>query len=458
MLHEGRIAEMKTGEGKTLVATLPLYLNALAGRERAPGHGQRLPGPPRCLLDGADLPGAGHQRSGVIQSMMPDDERRAAYECDITYGTNSEFGFDYLRDNMAPSAEYTVQRGHWFAIVDEVDSILIDEARTPLIISGEPEQAAETYYAFAKCRQRISSRARTTRWTRSSTPRRRPSRASTRSRSAIGVENLYAPENGQLVNHLIQAHQGQGAVQARRRVRRDRRRGQDRRRVHRPHHGGPPLVGGAAPGGRGQGERPHPGGERDRRHGHHPELLPHVREAGRHDRHRRHRGGRVPRDLRPRGGADPDQRARSPAIDENDLIFKTEEEKFEAVADDIERAQRDRPAGAGRHHLGRGVRVPVQAADAPRRRARGAEREEPRAGGARSSSRPASRARSRSPPTWPAAASTSSSATAWSTSAACTCWAPSATSRGASTTSCAAVPAARATPARPASTCRRRTR
>ena len=87
---------------------------------------------------------------GVIQNMMPDDERRAAYSCDITYGTNSEFGFDYLRDNMAVTHEQTVQRGHWFAIVDEVDSILIDEARTPLIISGEPEQAAETYYAFAR--------------------------------------------------------------------------------------------------------------------------------------------------------------------------------------------------------------------------------------------------------------------------------------------------------------------
>ena len=89
---------------------------------------------------------------------MPEDERRAAYASDITYGTNSEFGFDYLRDNMAPTIEWTVQRGHWFAIVDEVDSILIDEARTPLIISGEPEAAAETYYAFARAVRRARAR------------------------------------------------------------------------------------------------------------------------------------------------------------------------------------------------------------------------------------------------------------------------------------------------------------
>ena len=202
---------------------------------------------------------------GVIQSMMPDDERRAAYESDVTYGTNSEFGFDYLRDNMAPSAEYTVQRGHWFAIVDEVDSILIDEARTPLIISGEPEQAAETYYAFANAVRdleptvdyEVDEKFHTASPTESGVDK---------VERAIGVENLYAPENGQLVNHLIQAHQGQGVVQARRRVRGDRRRGHDRRRVHRPDHGGPPLVGGAAPGRRGQGGRPDPGRERHRRH------------------------------------------------------------------------------------------------------------------------------------------------------------------------------------------------
>ncbi|MFL6048308.1 MAG: preprotein translocase subunit SecA, partial [Gaiellales bacterium] len=203
VLHEGRIAEMKTGEGKTLVATLPLYLNAIAGvnvhlvtvNDYLARRDAAWMGPIYQAL-GISV--------GVIQNMMPDDERRAAYESDITYGTNSEFGFDYLRDNMAPSAEYTVQRGHWFAIVDEVDSILIDEARTPLIISGEPEQAAETYYAFARAVKNlepgedyeVDEKFHTASPTESGVDK---------IEKALGVENLYAPENGQLVNHLIQA-------------------------------------------------------------------------------------------------------------------------------------------------------------------------------------------------------------------------------------------------------------
>src|SRR5690242_3231553 len=203
VLHEGKIAEMKTGEGKTLVATLPLYLNALAGvnvnlvtvNDYLARRDAGWMGPVYQAL-GISV--------GVIQNMMPDDERRTAYECDITYGTNSEFGFDYLRDNMAPAAEYTVQRGHWFAIVDEVDSILIDEARTPLIISGEPEQAAETYYAFARAVKNldpgedyeVDEKFHTASPTESGVDK---------IEKALGVENLYAPENGQLVNHLIQA-------------------------------------------------------------------------------------------------------------------------------------------------------------------------------------------------------------------------------------------------------------
>src|SRR3954466_10474460 len=203
VLHEGRIAEMKTGEGKTLVATLPLYLNAIAGvnvhlvtvNDYLARRDAAWMGPIYQAL-GISV--------GVIQNMMPDDERRAAYESDITYGTNSEFGFDYLRDNMAPSAEYTVQRGHWFAIVDEVDSILIDEARTPLIISGEPEQAAETYYAFARAVKNlepgedyeVDEKFHTASPTESGVEK---------VERALGIENLYAPENGQEVNHLIQA-------------------------------------------------------------------------------------------------------------------------------------------------------------------------------------------------------------------------------------------------------------
>ncbi len=150
VLHYGAIAEMKTGEGKTLTATLAVFLNTLAGEQRPPGHRQRLPGPPRRRVDGPDLRGPRrHRRRRSRRATTP---RRGGekYACDVTYGTNSEFGFDYLRDNMAGSLEECVQRGHDFAIVDEVDNILIDEARTPLIISGAPEQAADLYYTFAR--------------------------------------------------------------------------------------------------------------------------------------------------------------------------------------------------------------------------------------------------------------------------------------------------------------------
>jgi preprotein translocase subunit SecA len=143
-LHEGDIAEMKTGEGKTLVATMPLYLNALTG-----SNVHLVTVNDYLAKRDAEWMKPVYDRLGVtvgfIQNLMPFAQRRAAYESDITYGTNSEFGFDYLRDNMAVSLEGTVQRGHNYAIVDEVDSILIDEARTPLIISGEPETAAQTY-------------------------------------------------------------------------------------------------------------------------------------------------------------------------------------------------------------------------------------------------------------------------------------------------------------------------
>ncbi|HKH29778.1 MAG TPA: hypothetical protein VKA45_01870, partial [Gaiellaceae bacterium] len=149
VLHEGDIAEMKTGEGKTLVATMPLYLNAL------PGTGVHLVTVNDYLAKrDAEWMSPVYEklgmRAGFIRNMMPYAERKEAYTADITYGTNSEFGFDYLRDNMAVALEGLVQRSHSYAIVDEVDSILIDEARTPLIISGEPETAAKIYYDFAR--------------------------------------------------------------------------------------------------------------------------------------------------------------------------------------------------------------------------------------------------------------------------------------------------------------------
>ena len=147
-LHKGNIAEMRTGEGKTLVATLPSYLNALAGR------GVHVVTTNDYLAErDSEWMGRIHRflglKVGVILANMTPAERREAYLADITYGTNNEFGFDYLRDNMAWSLEECVQRDHFFAVVDEVDSILIDEARTPLIISGPADKATKWYVEFA---------------------------------------------------------------------------------------------------------------------------------------------------------------------------------------------------------------------------------------------------------------------------------------------------------------------
>ncbi|MCB1434254.1 MAG: preprotein translocase subunit SecA, partial [Alphaproteobacteria bacterium] len=147
VLHEGRISEMKTGEGKTLVATLPVYLNALQGKGV---HVVTV----NDYLARRDAEWMGQVygflglTTGVIVHGLSDPERRQAYACDVTYATNNELGFDYLRDNMKYHLEEMVQRGHHFAIVDEVDSILIDEARTPLIISGPSDDKSELYNAI----------------------------------------------------------------------------------------------------------------------------------------------------------------------------------------------------------------------------------------------------------------------------------------------------------------------
>ena len=278
-LHEGCIAEMKTGEGKTLTATLAVVLNSLAVRDKPaaqPPAGSRsaeLSGEgPEVERDGEGLEverngdGSATERSGegpegeagalperkgvhvvtvndylarrdaewmspiydalgvsvgVLQNMQPYEEKHQAYACDVVYGTNSELGFDYLRDNMAKDLSEKVQRGHPFAIVDEVDNILIDEARTPLIISGAPEQAADLYVQFARLAPRM-------------TPGKTPEGMDPRSKKDfiadfdyefdekhktvsvteqgvakaerfLGIDHLYRAENGHLVNHLIQA-------------------------------------------------------------------------------------------------------------------------------------------------------------------------------------------------------------------------------------------------------------
>jgi preprotein translocase subunit SecA len=219
VLHEGDIAEMKTGEGKTLVATMPLYLNAL------PGTGVHLVTVNDYLAKrDAEWMGPVYEklgmRSSFIRNMMPFAERREAYAADVTYGTNSEFGFDYLRDNMSVALEGLVQRSHAYAIVDEVDSILIDEARTPLIISGEPETAAQIYYEFARVAKTLVGEQSQHKSKgedemagldvdylfdekhKTVSP---GEGAIGKVERALGVDNLYEPANVQLVNHLIQA-------------------------------------------------------------------------------------------------------------------------------------------------------------------------------------------------------------------------------------------------------------
>jgi preprotein translocase subunit SecA len=218
VLHEGDIAEMKTGEGKTFVASLPLYLNALEGK------GVHLVTVNDYLAQrDAEWNRGVFERLGMtvayIENNMPFDVRKAAYDADITYGTNSEFGFDYLRDNMSISLEGVVQRGHHYAIVDEVDSILVDEARTPLIISGEPTTAAKTYYDFARVVKGLRGvQSKGTKLDDEALAQeydflydeKHKTVAPTESgieqvERALRVDNLYSPGNVQLVNHLIQS-------------------------------------------------------------------------------------------------------------------------------------------------------------------------------------------------------------------------------------------------------------
>ena len=228
VLHEGDVAEMKTGEGKTFVASLALYLNALPTVEthdgRTLGQGVHLVTVNDYLAKrDAEWNRGVYERLGMtvahIESMMDPEAHRLAYEADITYGTNSEFGFDYLRDNMAVSLEGTVQRGHRYAIVDEVDSILIDEARTPLIISGEPTTAAKTYYDMARIARTLSgiqskgSKVEDAELSQQYDylfDEKHKNVSPTESgiekvERAIKIENLYAPDNVQLVNHVHQA-------------------------------------------------------------------------------------------------------------------------------------------------------------------------------------------------------------------------------------------------------------
>src|SRR3954447_8932000 len=229
VLHDGSIAEMRTGEGKTLTATLPVVLNALAARDEngyaAKGSGVHLVTVNDYLArrDALwmkpiyDLLGV---TVGILQAEERDELKHAAYACDVVYGTNSEFGFDYLRDNLAVEIEQKYQRGHGFAIVDEVDNILIDEARTPLIISGAAEQAADVYYKFAelakimepgKKPEGLEAKSKEYVADFDFEPDEKHKTVSVTERGVekaekfLGIDNLYRADTGNLVNHLQQS-------------------------------------------------------------------------------------------------------------------------------------------------------------------------------------------------------------------------------------------------------------
>jgi preprotein translocase subunit SecA len=232
-LHEGQISEMKTGEGKTLTATLAVVLNSLAVHKPEPDAEEPAPRKGVHVVTVNDylarrdaewmspIYDALGVSVGVLQNMQDYEDKHAAYACDVVYGTNSEFGFDYLRDNMAKDLGEKVQRGHPFAIVDEVDNILIDEARTPLIISGAPEKAADLYVKFA----RLAPRLKAGKTPEGMDPRMKKQfvadfdfeadekhktvsiteQGVAKAERFLGIDHLYRAENGHLVNHLIQA-------------------------------------------------------------------------------------------------------------------------------------------------------------------------------------------------------------------------------------------------------------
>ena len=517
VLHDGAIAEMKTGEGKTLTATLAVFLNSLSGEgvHLVTVNDYLARRDAEWMTPIYDALG---MTVGVIQESDDPVARRANYACDVTYGTNSEFGFDYLRDNMAAALEHCVQRGHGFAIVDEVDNILIDEARTPLIISGAPEQAADTYYSFARLAKQLEGVPAKDKL-RSMGESKDTSEADydyefdekhktvaptergvAKAEEFLGVDNLYLGEHGTLVNHLIQSLKAESLYK-----RDDEYAVVDGQVMIIDEFTGRILEG------RRWSEGLHQAIEAK-------EGVP-IREENQtlatitlqnyfrlYDKLSGMTGTalteatefmkiykipvvEIPTNV-------PMVRA-----DHNDQIFKTKDGKWKAVLDEIVARHENGPADPGRHGLGRGLGDDLRRAEAPsRRRARRPQRQararrargrddrpgrpqgrghdrhqhggprrrhqarrQPRADGApRADQAGASRpvrglrggAGGRAAELEPSRGRRPRRS---ASSAACSSAAPSATSRGASTTSCAAAPAARATPASRASTSRPRT-
>ena len=365
VLHKGKIAEMKTGEGKTLVATLPAYLNALEGKGV---HVVTV----NDYLARRDSEWMGRiyrflgMTVGVIQHDLNDPERQVAYAADITYGTNNEFGFDYLRDNMKFELAHYVQRGHHFAIVDEVDSILIDEARTPLIISGPAEESTDLYYEVDRiipaaedgrgdARRHQGRRPRSARGDRRLHQDEKHKTVTLTESGMAKAEQLlahrletgrlYDPANMPLLHHVNQALRAHALFQ---------------RDVDYMVKDGEVVIvdeftGRLMPGRRwsdglhqaveaSQGRGEDRAREPDARDRHLPELLPQVQEARRDDRHRRHRSRRVRQDLQPRRRRSSRRTGCCRRVENPDLVYRTEAEKWDAIVTEIiERARKGTP-------------------------------------------------------------------------------------------------------------------
>ena len=368
VLHDGAIAEMKTGEGKTLTATLAVFLNTLAGDAvHVVTVNDYL-----ARRDSEWMTPVYEMLGVSVASIQEDDDheaRQRKYACDVTYGTNSEFGFDYLRDNMSSALEHCVQRGHNFAIVDEVDNILIDEARTPLIISGAPEEAAQTYYSVARlakqmvgeeAKQKLKSLGETKDTSEAEYDYEFDEKHKTvaptekgvkRAEEFLGVDNLYMSEHGTLVNHLVQALKAESLYK----------RDKDYAVVDGQvmiidEFTGRILRAGA--GRRGCTRRSRPrrasrSARRTRRWRRSPcGLLPPLRQARRDDRDGADRGDRVHEDLQSPGGRGPDQPADGPRRPQRPDL-QNQRGQVEGGARRNRRPPRSRPADPGRHGLGR---------------------------------------------------------------------------------------------------------
>ena len=412
-LHQGNIAEMKTGEGKTLVSTLPGYLNALSGNGvhvvtvndyLAKRDSEWMGGIYRFL--GLDV--------GLIQATMSPAQRRPAYAADITYGTNNEFGFDYLRDNMAMRIEDCVQRGYNFAIVDEVDSILIDEARTPLIISGMVRDSAKWYVTFARVAPRLV-RDEDYEVEESKYQIAITEQGVAKVEEILGVENLYDHSNTTLVHHL------QNSLRAKELYKRD--------VAYVVQHGEVKIVDeftGRVLEGRRYSEGLHQAIEAKEgvKIKEENQTLATVTIQNYFKMYDKLSGmtGTAKTQLTEFEETYKISVVEIPTNrpnvrdDEQDLIYKGEEAKWNAVVEDLkERHETGQPILVGTVSIEKSELL-SGAHEPPRHPAQRAEREEPREGSDRSWPRPGARARSPWRPTWPAAASTSCSAATRSSS------------------------------------------